>query len=114
MIINIAYPLNGTMKKYEYKEEHKWAKLYDRKIGEEVEGDQFGEGFEGHIFRITGGQDKNGFGMKQGVLTKNKKKLLLAPESTGYRAKREGTKKRKTVRGCILGPEISSINLILV
>ena len=38
----------------------------------------------------------------------------MAPESSGYRAKREGTKKRKSVRGCVLGPEINSINLVLV
>ena len=69
MIINIAYPRNGTQKKFEYKEEHLWAKLYDRKLGEEVDGSQFGEGFDGYIFQITGGNDKNGFSMKQGVAT---------------------------------------------
>lgn len=42
--------------------------------------------------------------MKNGVLTKNKKKLLLAPGQSGYRAKREGTHLRKTVRGCVVGP----------
>ena len=114
MIINIAYPLNGTQKKFEYKEEKMYAKLYDYKLGDEVSGDIFGQGFEGCTFRITGGSDKNGFGMKQGVLTKNKKKLLLAPGSSGYRAKREGTSHRKSVRGCIVGPQISSLNLILV
>lgn len=52
--------------------------------------------------------------MKQGVLTKNKVRLLLAPGSTGYRCKREGTSMRKSVRGCIIGPDITSINLILL
>lgn len=114
MIINVAYPLNGTQKKFEYKDEKLYAKLYDYKLGDEVSGDIFGEGFQGCIFKITGGSDKNGFGMKQGVATQNKKKLLLAPKSTGYRATREGTHKRKSVRGCIVGPAISSLNLILV
>lgn len=114
MILNIAYPLNGTQKKYEYKDEKLYAKLYDYKLGDEVSGDIFGEGFDGCLFKITGGSDKNGFGMKQGVATKNKKKLLLAPNSTGYRPSREGTHKRKSVRGCIVGPEISSLNLILI
>lgn len=53
MIINITYPLNGTAKKYEYKEEKFWSKLYDYKIGEEIDGSLFGngsEGFEGHTF----------------------------------------------------------------
>ena len=114
MIINVAYPMNGTQKKFEYKDEKLYSKLYDHKLGDEVNGDTFGQGFEGCVFRITGGSDKNGFAMKQGVATKNKKKLLLAPGSTGYRAKREGTHKRKSVRGCIVGPAISSLNLILL
>lgn len=64
MIINIAYPDHGTQKKFEYKDEKMYSKLYDLRLGEEVEGDQFGEGFEGALFRITGGSDKNGFAMK--------------------------------------------------
>ena len=52
--------------------------------------------------------------MKNGVLTKTKKKLLLGPNTSGYRNEREGTSQRKTVRGAIIGSEIASINLILV
>ncbi len=117
MIINIAYPLNGTQKKYEYKEEKFWSKLYDYKIGEEIDGSTFGkgtEGFEGYQFLITGGSDNNGFGMKQGVMTKNKLKLLLAKGTSGYFCRRTGVKKRKNVRGCIVGPEITSLNLIVI
>lgn len=114
MIINIAYPDNGTQKKYEYKDEKQYSKLYDYKIGDEVSGDLFGEGFQGCIFKITGGSDKDGFGMKNGVLTKTKKKLLLGPNTSGYRSKREGTSMRKTVRGAIVGSSIASINLVLL
>lgn len=117
MIINIAYPLNNTQKTYSYKEEKFWSKLYDRKLGEEVNGDQFGDGteeFSGHIFKITGGSDNNGFAMKQGVVTKNKVKLLLSKESVGYFCRRKGVRKRKTVRGCIIGSKITSVNMILV
>jgi small subunit ribosomal protein S6e len=88
--------------------------LVDHKLGDEVEGDKFGQGLEGCIFKITGGSDNNGFAMKQGVLTKNKRKLLLAPGSKGYRCKREGTHMRKSVRGCIIGNEITSLNLVLL
>ena len=114
MIINIAYPDHGTQKKFEYKDEKMYAKLYDLRIGEEVEGDQFGEGFEGALFRITGGSDNNGFAMKQGVATKNKLKLLLKNDTVGLRRRREGTRYRKSVRGCIIGPEVSCVNMILV
>ena len=86
----------------------------DLRLGDEVSGDQFGVGLEGCVFKITGGSDNTGFAMKQGVLTKNKKKLLLAPGTSGYIAKREGTHRRKTVRGCIIGREITSLNLVLL
>jgi ribosomal protein S6E (S10) len=39
MIINIAYPDHGTQKKFEYKDEKLYAKLFDLRLGEEVEGD---------------------------------------------------------------------------
>lgn len=114
MIINIAYPDHGTQIKYEYKDEKFYAKLFDLRIGEEVEGDQFGENLEGALFQITGGSDKNGFAMKQGVATKTKLRLLLKSGSIGLRRKREGTRFRKSIRGCIIGPEITSINMILL
>lgn len=114
MILNISYPQNGTQIKQELKDERLWQKLVDHKLGDEVEGDRFGVGLEGCIFKITGGSDNNGFAMKQGVLTKNKKKLLLAPGSSGYRCKREGVHLRKSVRGCIIGNEITSLNLVLL
>jgi len=40
--------------------------------------------------------------------------LLLKKGSSGYFQRREGTAKRKSIRGCIIGPEITSLNLILV
>lgn len=114
MIINIAYPARGTQKAFEYKDEKMWQKLYESKLGQEVSGNLFGENFENYVFRVTGGSDTNGFGMKQGVLTKNKLKLLLAPGTSGYFCKRTGVHKRKAVRGCIIGREISSLNLVVV
>jgi small subunit ribosomal protein S6e len=114
MILNIAYPQNGTQIKQELKEEKFYNKLMDHKLGDEVSGDLFGFGLEGCVFKITGGSDNTGFAMKQGVLTKNKKKLLLAPGTSGYRARREGTHRRKTVRGCVIGREITSLNLVLI
>ena len=114
MRFNIAFPKNGTIKSFEFNEQKQWAKLIDRKLGDEFEGSQICPEFAGYIFKISGGSDSNGFGMKHGVLTKNKIKLLLAPGSSGYISKREGTSLRKTVRGCIIGLEISSLNLIIL
>lgn len=49
-----------------------------------------------------------------GVATKDKLKLLLDKESVGYFQRRTGTKKRKSIRGMIVGPEVTSVNLVLL
>lgn len=46
-------------------------------MGQEVDGEVLGEQFKGYIFRITGGNDKQGFQMKQGILTNNRTRILF-------------------------------------
>lgn len=41
--------------------------------------------FKGYIFKISGGQDKQGFPMKQGVLTNGRVFLLMKPGDTCFR-----------------------------
>ena len=38
----------------------------------------FPKEFKGYIFKIMGGQDKQGFSMKQGVLTQDRVKLMMS------------------------------------
>ena len=52
--------------------------------------------------------------MKQGIFTNGRIRLLLAPGASGYRAKRSGERKRKTVRGCIVGPDVKMLSVTLV
>lgn len=52
--------------------------LYDRKLAAEVDGEDIGDEFKGYVFKIQGGQDKQGFPMKQGVLTTERVKLMMA------------------------------------
>ena len=40
--------------------------------------------FKGYIFKIMGGQDKQGFPMKQGVLVPGRVRLLMAPGDTCF------------------------------
>ena len=65
------------------------------------------------VFRITGGNDKQGFPMKQGVLTNTRVRLLLRDGLSCYRARRVGARKRKSVRGCIVGSDIAVLNLVI-
>merc|ERR1719401_3366308 len=80
----------------------------------EISGDSLGDEFKGYVFRISGGNDKQGFPMKQGVLCNNRVKLLLKKGMSCYRERRKGCRKRKSVRGCIVGPDLATLNLIMV
>ena len=44
---------------------------------------------QGYVFRISGGNDKQGFPMKQGVLTNKRVRLLLSKGTSCYRPRRK-------------------------
>lgn len=52
--------------------------------------------------------------MKQGVLTTKKVQLLLKKGDKGYRCRRDGVRKRKFVRGCIVDSNLSVLSLVIV
>jgi len=114
MKINIAYPDTGCQKVIEIEDERTLRALYDKRMSHEVEGEVLGEGFKGYIFRISGGNDKQGFPMKQGVLTNQRVRLLLSDGHSCYRIRRKGERKRKSVRGCIVSGDLSVVNLVVV
>lgn len=64
--------------------------------------------------RISGGNDKQGFPMKQGVLTHGRVRLLLSKGHSCYRPRRTGERKRKSVRGCIVDANLSVLNLVII
>jgi len=66
------------------------------------------------FFKITGGNDKQGFPMKQGVLTSQRVRLLMADGHSCYRPRKRGERKRKSVRGCIVSGDLSVLNLVVV
>lgn len=86
------------------------------KLAQEIQGQDLGEEYNGYIFRIMGGQDKQGFAMKQGVLTPNRVRLLMNKNTPGCRGygMRKGERKRKSVRGCIISHQISVLHLVVV
>ena len=112
--LNIAYPVNGTQKTVEVDDEHRVRVFYDKRIGQEIEGEAVGDEFKGYTFKITGGNDKQGFPMKQGVLLPTRVKLLLAKGHSCYRPRRSGERKRKSVRGAIVGPDLAVLSLVIV
>jgi len=120
MKINIAYTQNGTQKSYELGTEAATEKvlqsLYDKKVGQEFDAGPLDPMFKGYVLRITGGQDKCGFPMKQGVLTNSRVKLLLKVGTLGFQSHRgrNGERKRRTIRGCIVAGDIALLNCVIV
>jgi len=112
--LNIAYPQYRSQTMVEIDDEKKMRIFYDKRISEEVAADTLGDDFKGYVLKITGGFDKQGFAMKQGVLLNTRTRLLLDGRTGHYTPKRDGCRKRKSIRGCIVGTDMSCINLIVV
>merc|ERR1711871_1145625 len=114
MKLNIAYSETGAQKAIEIDDDKKLLPFFDKRVSQEVDGDSLGQEWTGYRFRITGGNDKQGFPMMQGVLTPERVRLLLRKGSKCYRQRRTGEMKRKSVRGCIVSMDLSVLNLVLV
>jgi len=114
MKLNISYPASGAQKGVEIDDDKKIRQFYDKQISQEVSGDILGDQWKGYIFKIMGGNDKQGFPMMQGVLTNTRVRLLLGAQHKCYRERRDGARRRKSVRGCIVGPDIAALHLVVV
>jgi len=86
----------------------------DKRMSNQVEADILGDAWKGYVLKITGGHDKQGFPMKQGVLTAGRVRLLLKPGQSCYRAQSAGERRRKSVRGCIVSSDLAVIFTVIV
>eukprot|EP01066_Platyproteum_vivax_P016118 Platyproteum_vivax@DN7023_c0_g1_i2.p1 len=114
MKFNISNPPTGQQKTIEVDDDRKILPFIDRRMGQDVSADALGDEFKGYVFRITGGNDKQGFPMKQGVLLNHRVRLLLDKNHNCYRPRRKGERKRKSIRGCIVGHDLAVIALAIV
>ncbi|KAF8695485.1 hypothetical protein AX14_001782 [Amanita brunnescens Koide BX004] len=114
MKFNIANPATGCQKLIDIDDEKRYRVFMDKRMSQEVPGDTLGDEWKGYVFRITGGNDKQGFPMKQGVLVPYRVRLLLSDGHSCYRIRRTGERKRKSIRGCIVGSDIAVLSLVIV
>jgi small subunit ribosomal protein S6e len=80
------------------------------KIGEEFDASSIG--LNGYTLKITGGSDKNGFPMKKDVEGPRRIRSLLSG-GTGFKPKRDGQRRRKTVRGNTISDDIVQISAVI-
>uniref|UniRef100_T1IMV1 Small ribosomal subunit protein eS6 n=1 Tax=Strigamia maritima TaxID=126957 RepID=T1IMV1_STRMM len=114
MKLNISFPATGCQKLIEVDDERKLRPFFDKRMSAEVDADALGDEWKGYMFRISGGNDKQGFPMKQGVMTAGRVRLLLSKGHSCYRPRRTGERKRKSVRGCIVDANLSVLSLVIV
>ncbi|KAI0036417.1 40S ribosomal protein S6 [Vararia minispora EC-137] len=114
MKLNIANPATGEQKTIDIDDERRYRVFFDKRMSQEVPADSIGDEWKGYILRITGGNDKQGFPMKQGVLVPYRVRLLLSDGHSCYRTRRSGERRRKSVRGCIVSADIAVLSLVIV
>ncbi|KAJ2162380.1 40S ribosomal protein S6 [Coemansia sp. RSA 552] len=112
--LNIANLANGAQKSFAIDDERRVRVFFDKQISDEVPGDSVSDEFKGYVFRISGGYDKQGFPMKQGVLHPSRVRLLMSAGHSCYRPRRNGERRRKSIRGCIVGPDLSVLSLVVI
>uniref|UniRef100_A0A8C5KBQ3 40S ribosomal protein S6 n=1 Tax=Jaculus jaculus TaxID=51337 RepID=A0A8C5KBQ3_JACJA len=107
--LNISFPATGGQKLIEVDDARKPRTFHERRVATQVAADALGEEWQGCVVRISGGNDKQGFPMTQGVLTQGRARLLLSKGRSYYRPRRTGERKRKSVRGCIVDANLNII-----
>jgi len=82
--------------------------LIGKKIGDEVDGIFIS--LPGYKLQITGGTDKDGFPMRFDLPGMVRRRLLVS-KGTGFNAKENGMRRKKSIRGNTVGQDIVQINM---
>jgi small subunit ribosomal protein S6e len=103
----VSDPLSGASKVVEL-EETRAAPFISRRLGETIDGAAVD--MPAHKIQLTGGSDKDGVPMN-GYVHGGVRRAVVLSGGAGFKAKKKGERKRKTVRGNIITDEIIQINV---
>jgi small subunit ribosomal protein S6e len=106
----VSDPEAGTSKVVEL-EEARAAPFIGRRIGEIIDGTVVD--LPAHKVQIRGGSDKDGVPMRGNVHGGVRRAVVLSG-GTGFSPKKQGERRRKTVRGSTITDEIVQINMKIV
>ncbi|WP_276255644.1 30S ribosomal protein S6e [Halomontanus rarus] len=93
-------------------EEQDANRFLGKSIGEEVDGGAVG--LDGYTLEITGGSDEAGRPLNDTVAGSNLKEVLMSGRQTGYKPKRDGERRRITVRGREVNDTVAQVNAAVV
>jgi len=82
--------------------------LIGRRLGEGVDGSVVG--MSGLKLQVTGGSDKDGFPMRPNIHGGVRVSVIVS-KSVGFHPKREGERRRKTLRGNVITEDIVQVNM---
>lgn len=103
----ISDPRTGKTYQWDVKGHHANS-LIGKRIGDEVDG--IFVSLPGYKLVVTGGSDKEGFPMRKDVPGPRRRKVLVT-EGVGFHPKDKGVRKRKTMRGNTISPDIVQVNM---
>jgi small subunit ribosomal protein S6e len=106
----VSDPKDGKSKVVEV-EETRAAPFIGRKMGEIIDG--IVVDMPATKLQILGGSDKDGVPMRGDVHGGIRRQVVLS-EGAGFKPKRKGERRRKTVRGNIITDEIVQLNIKIV
>jgi len=100
-----------TRRAYKVEIDQSKTPIIGKKIGDEIDASFLG--LEGYVIKITGGTDKDGFPMHPSVPGMGRKKVLLSGPPC-FHPRKKGERRRKTVRGNVIGEDIVQINCKII
>lgn len=107
----VSDPKTGKAESVEL-DEAQSAVFLGRRIGDIIDASVIGK--PGYVLKITGGSDTSGFPMLKSIRGTVKKPVLLSKGPGLRKVKRKGYRKRKTVRGDTIAPDIYQVNVVLL